>query len=379
MEHKREEEKERVYRRCTHFLSLDPPADPRARLVALAEALPADVPEDKYGGGQLLEDLERRIAELLGKPAAVFGPSGKMLQNAALRVWADRAGLRSVALHPQSHIAADEADAYREVFGLEGVWLGQAGALPTPADLNATVGSLGVVTLELPLRNIGCHLHDWTELEKFAALCRRRGVALHADAARLWESQPFYGRSHAEIAALFDSLYVSFYKGLGALAGAALAGPEDLIEDVRLWQRRCGGRLYRLFPYIAAAMKGLNERLARMPAYHAKAKSLAAALKALPGVTVTPDPPQANAFLVTLDTGGSDLREAALEVAAETGFWLFERAFEPPGEGLGRFEVTVREGAMALSDDEVVAAICRLQAALARRAVVPPAPVSAAT
>ena len=375
----RHREKESVYLRCTRFLSLDPPADPRARLVALAEALPADVPEDQYGGGQLLEDLERRIAELLGKPAAVFGPSGKMLQNAALRAWADRADCRSVALHPQSHIAADEADAYREVFGLKSVWLGKGGSLPTPADLEAIAEPPGAATLELPLRNIGCRLHAWAELEGFAALCRRRGIALHADAARLWESQPFYSRSHAEIAAIFDSLYVSFYKGLGALAGAALAGPEDLVDDVRLWQRRCGGRLYRLFPYVASAMKGLDERLPRMPGYHAKAKSLAAALKALSGVTVTPDPPQANAFLVTLETGHADLREAALEVAAETGFWLFERIFEAPGEGLGCFEVTVREGAMALSDDEVVAAIRRLQAVLAGSTAAPTASVSAAT
>jgi hypothetical protein len=88
---------------------------------------------------------------------------------------------------------------------------------------------------------------------------------------------------------------------------------------------------------------------------------------ALPGVSVFPDPPQANAFFATLETGGADLKEAALEVAADSGFWLFERTFEAPGEGLGRFEVSVREGAMALSDGEIVAGVRQLQAVLAHR------------
>jgi threonine aldolase len=315
----------------------------------------------------LLEDLERRVADLLGKPAAVFGPSGKMLQNAALRVWADRAGHRTVALHPQSHIAADEADAYREVFGLEGVGLGTAGQLPSLRDLQAIDAPLGAVTLELPLRNMGCRLHSWKDLEAFAATCRERRVPLHADAARIWESQPFYGRSLAEIAHHFDSLYVSFYKGLGGLAGGALAGPEDVVEEVRLWQRRCGGRLHRLLPYVVSARQGLDERLARMPAYHAKAKSLATALAALPGISVFPDPPEANAFLVTLETGGADLLAAALEVADASGFWMMERAWPAPEERLGCFEITVREGAMALGDDEIVAGVRQLQAVLARR------------
>jgi threonine aldolase len=73
-------------------------------------------------------------------------------------------------------------------------------------------------------------------------------VALHLDGARLWECRPFYGRDYAQIAGLFDSVYVSFYKTLGGIAGAALAGPADVIAEARVWQRRQGGNLVRLFP-----------------------------------------------------------------------------------------------------------------------------------
>ena len=63
-------------------------------------------------------------------------------------------------------------------------------------------------------------------------------MALHLDGARLWESRPFYENArYAEIAALFDTVYFSFYKGLGGLAGGALAGPADVIAEARVWQQ----------------------------------------------------------------------------------------------------------------------------------------------
>ncbi len=360
-------DKESLRRACDRFLSHDQPLNPRRTLAALAEVLPEDAEADFYGKGAVIEDFEQRIAAMLGKPAAVFGPSGKMLQNAALRVWADRKGCRTVALHPQSHIAAEEAEAAERVYGLQGSALGVPNRLARPEDLEAIAEPLGAVALEIPLRRLGCRLHPWEDVEAFAALARARGLPFHADAARIWESQPFYGCSPAEIAAPFDSLYVSFYKGLGGLAGGALAGPEDVVAEVRLWRQRCGGQLIHLFPYVAAAMKGLEERLPRMTAYHEKAKAIARALAALPGVRVSPDPPQANALLVILETGGADLMEAALDVAESSGLWLFNEPLDSPYDGLGVFEITVREGAMALSEEEIVEGVLALQRALAEQ------------
>ncbi|NIA68269.1 threonine aldolase [Pelagibius litoralis] len=360
-------DKESLRRSCSRFLSHDSPVNPRRALAELADFLPEEAEADFYGSGKLIEDFEQRIAEILGKPAAVFGPSGKMLQNAALRVWADRQRCPTVALHPQCHIFAEESEAYQRIFGLQAATLGAPDRLATPADLEAIVEPLGAIALELPLRRLGCRLHPWSDIEGFAAIAKTRGIALHADAARIWESQPFYGLSLAEIAAPFDSLYVSFYKGLGGFAGGALAGPKDIVDEVRVWQQRCGGRLIHLFPYVAAAMKGLEERLPRMAAYHEKTKAIARALSALPGVWVMPEPPHANAVLVTVETGGADLMEAALDVAEESGLWLTTMPPVYRIEGLGTFEITVREGAMTLSDEEIVEGIRALQRALARR------------
>lgn len=359
-------DKAAVQRACDRFLSHDPPIDPCQALAELADFLPEGVEADFYGEGALIEDFEARIAQMLGKPAAVFGPSGKMLQNAALRVWADRRNCPTIALPPQSHILAEEAEAYQRVFGLQHTALGEANRLATPEDFEKIAEPLGALALEIPLRRLGCRLHPWADIERFAETAGGRGIPLHADAARIWESQPFYGRSPAEIAAPFDSLYVSFYKGLGGLAGGALAGPKDVVDEVRLWQQRCGGRLIHLFPYVAAAQKGLEERLPRMAGYHEKAQAIARALSALPGIRVTPDPPEANAMLVLVETHG-DLAEAALDVAEDSGLLLFKEPQVSPYDGFGVFEITVREGAMALSEEEIVEGVLALQRALSRQ------------
>src|SRR5437899_10127014 len=85
---------------CTRHLNHDYPRSPREELLALAEATGPDERADMYGRGAIITDFEARVAELLGKEAAVFMPSGTMAQQIALRIWADRRGLRTVAMHP---------------------------------------------------------------------------------------------------------------------------------------------------------------------------------------------------------------------------------------------------------------------------------------
>src|SRR4029079_8440319 len=130
-----------------------------------------------------------------------------------------------------------------------------------------------------PQRGIGGQLPSWDELVAIVGWARERGVALHLDGARLWEAAPFYRRSHKEIAGLFDSVYVSFYKGLGGIAGCVLAGPASFIAEARVWQRRHGGTVVHLFPYVLSARLALAERLGRMPAYVARAATLAERLR----------------------------------------------------------------------------------------------------
>jgi threonine aldolase len=256
-----------------------------------------------------------------------------MAQPIALRIWADRCARHSIAFHPTSHLELHEEGAYRLLHGLHGVLVGNRHQPLSRADLDNVREPVAALLLELPQREIGGQLPSWEDLEAQCVWARERGAAVHLDGARLWESRPFYGRDYATIAALFDSVYVSFYKTLGGIAGAALAGPADIIAEARVWQRRQGGNLVRLFPYVLSAKKALSERLDRIDAYVAHAQAVAAALTALPELIVLPQPPQTNMFHLFLRGSRAALEQALLEVAAETGVWLFHplRPCQLPG------------------------------------------------
>jgi threonine aldolase len=353
-------DRDEIRARCTRFLSRQRAPSPKETLVQLVDHVGADERADVYGKGRLIEDLEGRIAGLLGKPAAVFMPSGTMVQTIALRVWCGRRGATTIGLHPLGHLERNESQAYRTVHGLAAHYLGDDSRQFTAKDLEAVPEKLGAVVLEMPLRPLGCVLLPWQDLTALSELARARGIPLHLDGARLWESQPYYGRSLAEIAGLFDSVYVSFYKGLGAIAGAALAGPKDMVDEARLWQHRQGGRLVQLFPYALSARKGLAERLPLMGAFHAEIRRIAEAIRGLPGLRVTPDPPHATAMLIALPGERDRVEAAVLDLAEETGIWLLDRVFAGPVQGVSMAELTAGSGAADFESAEIRALFARV-------------------
>lgn len=341
-----------VRRACTRFLTHHYRTSPREILADLAAWADPELDADTYGTGPLIADFEAQVAALLGKEAALFLPSGTMAQSITLHIWAERTGRRAVAFHPTCHLELHEEGAYRLLHGLHGVLVGNRHQLLTRADLNAVREPVAALLLELPQREIGGQLPSWGELEAQCAWARERGAALHLDGARLWESRPFYECDYATIAGLFDSVYVSFYKTLGGIAGAALAGPADLIAETRVWQRRQGGNLVRLFPYVLSARKALAERLGRIDVYVAHAQAVAAALGALPELTVLPQPPQTNMFHLFIRGNRDALEQALLEVSAETGVWLFHplRPCQLPGHWM--IEWVVGDAGLDITPDE---------------------------
>ena len=230
--------------------------------------------------------------------------------------------------------------------------LGSRERLVETADVEALREPVAALLLELPQRDLGGLLPAWDELVATCEAARARGLALHLDGARLWQCAPFYGRGLEEIAALFDTVYVSFYKDLGAPAGCALAGPKELIDEARVWQVRHGGRLFAAYPYLLAAEAGLDEILPRMGAYVERARQLAEVLSALDGVTVVPDPPHGAMFHVLADRPLERLHEATLDLAEETKVWPGAQFRPTEDPRVQRAEVTVSEGGFAVPLDE---------------------------
>lgn len=218
-----------------------------------------------------------------------------------------------MAIPDLSHLLVHEDDGPRLMHGFRVEHLTVGRRTPTAEDLGSLPAGLGAALIELPLRDAGCILPTWDGFVARSAAAAALGVPLHVDGARLWESQPFYDRPLSEIAALADSVYVSFYKGPGRYGGgrgrggagrdgrpAALAQedgrhapPDDAVCPLRT------GRAAR----PAAADGGVRRVVAWSRAFAGELVRR--------GIRVNPDPPQTNTFEVFAQ-GDPDVLELRL-------------------------------------------------------------------
>lgn len=338
------------------------PVSPAEDLRSLAdEAELQDDPQqwDRYGGRGPVAALESKVATLLGKPAAAMFPSGIMAQQSVLRVWSDRQASRRIAIPSLSHLLSYETDGPQQLndFHYEKLTSGPSVALAS--HLAAIPGRLGAVLVELPLRDAGYLLPTWDELSALSAAARERGVPLHFDGARLWESQPYLDHTLAEIADLADTVYVSFYKGLGGLAGAVVAGPEDVIGEARRWRGRHGGTIFTMLPYALSGLRGLRTLLPRMGEFHDRAVELAAALEAK-GFRVFPQPPHANAFQIYVDQPEDVMNERIVRVLEREKAALLSPMEAGSMPGTSWTEFTVGAATMGWSVAEAADALAAL-------------------
>jgi threonine aldolase len=351
-----EAEIERIRSTCTRWLAWH---GNRTAAGMLSE-LPADVTPDRYGDGGVVEELESHLADLLGMPAAAFFVSGTMAQQIALRIHADRRDRRTIAFHPTSHVEMHEGRAFERLHGLFGRPVGDPYGLLTLESLEEIAEPLGALLLELPQREIGGQLPAWEDLLDQVAWARDRGMAIHLDGARLWQCPSAYERPLEEIAGLFDTVYVSFYKDLGALAGSGLAGPEDFIAEAREWRLRHGGTLFAMWPYAASALSCVRSRLSRMKSYRDHALAIADALRDLDRVRVVPDPPHTSMFHLHLNVPEVDLKANSLRIAQDDGIWTWKSTFPGTHPDWQIVELTVGDATLDFEPDEVRGLVTRL-------------------
>ncbi|MDL2075296.1 beta-eliminating lyase-related protein [Streptomyces sp. GXMU-J15] len=347
----------------------------RERLALLehaAEVYDLDEPADMYGDG-VVESLEAKVAGLLGKEAAAFFPTGTMAQQVTLRCWAGRTQNPAVALHALAHPEVHERNALSQVSGLRPVRVTSEPRQPTADEVRGLDEPFGALMLELPLRDAGFVLPSFEELTEVTEAAREREAVVHFDGARLWESTVHFGRPLDEIADLADSVYVSFYKSLDGYGGAAVAGPQTLVDELKAWRHRYGGTVFQQFPTALSALVGLERELPRLPDYVRHARVIAEALRegfaaaGLPWARVHPEVPHTNEFQLWLPHDADTVAEAAVRHAEETGTLLFSRPWAAPGPGLAVTEIDVRAAGLEWSAANVRTAVAEFAERLAEQ------------
>lgn len=247
-------------------------------------------------GDATVEELEASVANMAGKPAGLFVPTGTMANTLAVSVLAEPGD--SFVADRSAHILRAEGHSYYRVARLEPVLVEGDRGHPGPEDLQVAVESSARVSL-LWLENThtfaGGTVSEHTVDRQLSGIARDLGVRVHLDGSRLWNAAVAGGRSLSELAGVADTVVLNLSKGLGAPAGAVLCGPADVIESARELALALGGYVAQAGLLAAAGIASLRGYEAVIARDHELATRLATGLTER-GVAV--DEPQTNIVLV---------------------------------------------------------------------------------
>ncbi|NVJ58801.1 MAG: aminotransferase class I/II-fold pyridoxal phosphate-dependent enzyme [Gammaproteobacteria bacterium] len=312
---------------------------------------------DSYSQGELVDLLETRVSQLLGKPKALFFNKGMTAQFCTLKVVQQFTNNDKVAFHPLSHMAFDEQSSVQHLLNLHPILIGEPDAFFSLDSLSSMSQIPATVIFELPLRRSGFRLPNLESLKEMVNWCRSKNIHSHMDGARLWESAPFYQSSPKQLAEDFDSVYVSLYKGLGAMGGAILAGEENFINQCKIWRTRFSGDHYTLFPFIVSALDGLDRHIQDFQALAQRAQEIAQLLRTFESLTIAK--PQTNGFHILFNQELSEekveqLNNKAIELSKKMNINLFRSIIPCPYSDRPMIEIQVCNSNNAISDEDII-------------------------
>jgi threonine aldolase len=256
---------------------------------AMLEAMMrASVGDDVFGEDETVNALQRRAADLFGKEAALFCPSGTMTNQIGIKVHT-RPGdevicdeLAHIYLYEAGGIAANSGASVRLLKGQNGRFTAEQVRANVNRRDDSHLPWTRVVALENTVNKGGGCCWDLAEIERIRTVCDEHNLALHLDGARLFNALVARKESPRDYGRLFDTISVCLSKGLGAPAGSVLLGSRDLIARAHRHRKLMGGGM-RQAGYIAAAgLYALEHHVDRLREDHAKAKTLEAELRTLP-------------------------------------------------------------------------------------------------
>lgn len=267
----------------------------------------ADVGDDVFGDDPTVIALEQKVAQLLGKQAAVFVPSGTMANQIAIRVHT-RPG-DEIIIDANAHVYYYEAGATAALSGvicntIQGhrcvFSAGDVKAKLRPEDVH--FARTRVICIENTTNRGGGKIWPIQEIEKISQLAKQEKLLMHMDGARLWNAAAATGIQESQWASHFDSLSVCFSKGLGAPMGSALVGTHQFIHEARRIRKQFGGGMRQAGIVAAGAIYALDHHVELLKDDHKNAKILAEELATIPNVQLNPDDVETNIIVFGVGT-----------------------------------------------------------------------------
>jgi threonine aldolase len=261
---------------------------------AMREAMArAEVGDDVFGDDPTVKELEGQTAELLGKEAALFVPSGTMANQLAIRGHTQPGD--EILVEANAHLYYYECGAPAMLSGVMCRCLNGQRGIFTGADVEAALRPADqhfpptrLVCVENTHNRGGGKIWSLEQTQQVAAAARKHGLHLHLDGARLWNAAVASGIPERDYAAHFDTVSVCFSKGLGAPVGSALVGSRGFIERARRFRKMFGGGMRQAGIIAAGALFALRQHRDRLTEDHANAKALASGLATVEGLEAEP-------------------------------------------------------------------------------------------
>jgi threonine aldolase len=285
---------------------------------AMAEA---EVGDDVYGEDVTVNLLQQRVAEMLGKEAALFMPSGTMANQAALMAHT-RPG-DEIIIERGSHLPNHEAGGLAALAGVQTFLLDGDRGIIEPEQVEQSVRFPDVhfpptrlVWLENTHNRGGGSVFPLEKLKDIGNVARNYGLTLHMDGARLFNACVASDIPPVEYGKQVDSLSFCFSKGLGTPVGSIIAGDGDFIGRVHRYRKMLGGAMRQAGILAAAALYALDNNIERLAEDHRNAKRLAEGLAGLDGVWVVNEPVETNLVFFDISHAGKNALEIMNEARA---------------------------------------------------------------
>jgi threonine aldolase len=292
------------------------PSDEMRRAMATAE-----VGDDESGEDPTVNRLQDYSADLFGKQAALFFPTGTMANHVGLRALTNPSEV--IFLHARSYIELYSMGASAALCGLQAHCFDSADGTLDPAEMELWVQTdeeeTDAVTRAVVLENThnacGGLVYPLSKMRDVHAFCERHGMKLHLDGARVFNAAIATATAVAEIAAPCDTVSFCLSKGLGAPVGSVLVGDAPVIDRARRFRAQFGGAMRQSGTLAAAGLYALENNIERLADDHRRARLLATLLAKIEGLTVDPSLVQTNMVLVDTAPSGRSADEVTAALA----------------------------------------------------------------